>query len=502
MRIALVPLDERPVNVDIPSQVAAIAGVELAVPPAEILPTMRTPANLEALHDWMREQASASATTHVVACIDTVVHGGIIPARITDDSVVEVLARLEIFDELKQIDPALTISAVSLIMRASNSYSNVEEPEYWSEVGRELHGLGGDLHRALEADVAGKELAGISSRRVPEPVRRDFELRRLRNHMVNLASIAVHERGAINTLALTADDTAPFSAGSAEQVWLRHWCRALPDGSSVLMYPGADEVGAVLVARALTSQAGSPSFAIACGEPDGLDRVPNFENAPLLDSLMRQITASGSRQTETGEEPDIVLVAHAPDPARGDYFGAAPASDATATDRTVALVREALEAGKAVALADVRFSNGGDPQLVDRLADEGLLLRLASYGGWNTAGNTIGSVVAHAVARWAGRRFGTLDEVEATRALLTRVLDDRAYQSGIRGTLHDSVFGGEIGPVAEERQRAATTIIAAGAQEYLDRVTAGSNGWRVSAVALPWARSFEIALELEPADLD
>ncbi|MCH3176462.1 DUF4127 family protein, partial [Listeria monocytogenes] len=41
MRIALVPLAERPVNVDLPRQVAAIAGAELLLPPAEAMPVFR-----------------------------------------------------------------------------------------------------------------------------------------------------------------------------------------------------------------------------------------------------------------------------------------------------------------------------------------------------------------------------------------------------------------------------------------------------------------------------
>ncbi|MFC6357069.1 DUF4127 family protein [Luethyella okanaganae] len=498
MRIALVPLDERPVNVDLPQQVAAIAGVEIVVPPIEILPAMRKPAQLNKLHEWMREQVRNPQTTHLVACIDTVVHGGIIPARITSDTTDEVLRRLAIFTELRNLNPHMNVAAASLIMRASDSYSAVEEPEYWSSVGRQLHRIGGDLHRALEQDVQTGHSSFFVDKDVDSDVTRDFELRRLRNHMVNLATVALHENGELDTLALTADDTAPYSAGSAEQVWLRHWCRALPGGRSVMMYPGADEVGAVLVARALTSGMKPPTFSIACGEIDGLERVPNFENAPLLDSLTRQIIAAGGRLAENGERPDIVLIAHAPDPSHGDYFGSRPTSDPNATERTIALTRGALQDGLSVALADVRFSNGGDPALVEKLADEGLLMKLASYGGWNTAGNTIGGVVAQAIAHWVGGQTGTFDELEAQRALLTRVLDDSAYQSGIRPALHDTIFGGQIGPVPEQTQRLARDRIVSGLQQYVDRITTSSTQWSVADVSLPWARSFEIGLTLLP----
>ncbi|MFF1572275.1 DUF4127 family protein [Leifsonia sp. NPDC058292] len=501
MRIALVPLDERPVNVDLPRQVAAIAGVELLLPPDDAMPDFRAPADVDALHGWLRRLVVSGDVEQLVVCVDTLVHGGIIPARITDDSTSTALHRLGLLRELKATAPDLRLTAASLIMRASNSYSSVEEPSYWSEYGRELHALGGDLHRMLEVDATGGERTTTPvDTPVPDAVRRDFELRRLRNHTINLAALALHEEGVVSTLTLTADDTAPSSAGSAEQLWLRHWARALPRGHEVLMYPGADEVGAVLVARAISERVGTPTWRISCGEAGGLDRVPNFENAPLTDSLNRQIVASGGRLAEADETPDLIVVAHAPDPARGDYFGRRPDSDPVATASTVAAVRDALDTGAIVALADVRFSNGGDPELVDALADAGLLLRLSSYGGWNTAGNSIGGAVAQAAALWAGRSLGTADDVAVRRALLTRILDDRAYQSDTRLGMHEAEFAGRIGPIDESAQEAAEARIARELQGYLDRVAPAGEPWRIQRLTLPWHRSFEIGLDLARED--
>lgn len=498
MRIALVPLDERPVNVELPREVAAIAGIELLLPPVEAMPRFREPADIGLLHEWLREIVAGPGIDHLVVCVDTLVHGGIIPARITDDSTASVLRRLDILRELTVASPDLVVTAASLIMRASDSYSNVEEPGYWSAHGRELHALGGDLHRLVEADAAGRAHAeSAPSVTVPDAVRSDFELRRLRNHTINLAALALHEEGTIETLALTADDTAPHSAGSAEQLWLRHWARALPRGRAVMMYPGADEVGAVLVARAISAGSEAPRWSIVCAEAGGLDRVPNFENAPVLDSVTRQIVASGGVVSRVDGAADLVMVVHAPDPARGDFFGAAPYSDPDAVAGTVAAVRSALDSGAGVALADVRFSNGGDPDLVDRLAEEGLLLRLWSYGGWNTAGNSIGGAVAQAAAQWLGRRVGRFDENEARRALLVRVLDDRAYQSGTRLAMSTDEFGGSIAPVAPDAQQAAITRIRRELQAYLDWVTRDAEPWRITEVTLPWGRSFEIGLDLE-----
>src|SRR5699024_3300732 len=123
----------------------------------------------------------------------------------------------------------------------------------------------------------------------------------------------------------------------------------------------------------------------------------------------------------------------APDPDRHDMFRGYPENpDPDAAEATVELVRRSLDAGSRVALADVRYPNGADAELLKRLAAEGLLEQLEAFGAWNTAGNTIGSVISLCVAGEAGRASGRFDAEASRRALLTRLLDDYAYQSVIR----------------------------------------------------------------------
>ncbi|MCL2795788.1 MAG: DUF4127 family protein [Microbacteriaceae bacterium] len=493
MRIALVPLDERPVNTELPRQVAAIAGVELLLPPADAMPSFRTAADTAAIADWLR--GVAGDVDHVVACIDTVVYGGIIPARITGDDPAESLRRLAVFRELA-MRPDLRIAAAALVMRASDSYSNLEEPEYWDRHGRDIHALGGRLHRALIADAVGQQPDDAPETTVPDTIRGDFQRRRLRNHLVNLAALGLYEEGVLDALTLTADDTAEHSAGSAEQLWLRHWMRALPHANGVLMYPGADEVGAVLVARALCSGLPGPRWRVVCAEPDGLERVPKYENLPVQDSLARQLQAAGGRVASADERADLTLVVHAPDPARGDCFDAVPESDPAATAATAAAVESALDTGAVVALADIRFTNGADPALVDLLAERGLLLRLSAYAGWNTAGNSIGSAVATASAVWAGGQRGTLDTDAVERALLTRVLDDRVYQSGVRVALHGIPYPERSGLLEPDAQASAEARIRRELQHHLDTAFPGATDWTVARVTLPWRRRFEIGVDL------
>ena len=53
--------------------------------------------------------------------------------------------------------------------------------------------------------------------------------------------------------------------------------------------------------------------------------------------------------------------------------------------------------GKAVAIADIAYSNGGDVKFAKMLSKEIGLFNLAGYAGWNTSSNTLGTVICQSV---------------------------------------------------------------------------------------------------------
>lgn len=493
MHILVIPLDERPVNTQIPALVASTAGASLALPPASALPRFRTQADLDELAAWTRQQTAAHPGASLVVCTDTLVFGGIIPARITDDPLGAALARLGLLRDLTQRDKDLRIIATSLVMRASDSYSNQEEPLYWSEYGRELHALGGDLHRSLELDFRDELAEEPPATSVPQAVREDYTGRRLRNHMINLATLDLVHEGVISSLAVTADDTAYYSAGSAEQYWIGHWRRTIPSLAGVLMYPGADEVGATMTARALVAGTNRPRVRVHCADADGMDRIPSYENVPLRTSVEAQILACDA--IPCPDEADIHLVIHAPGFDNDDWWGGDPHLSPQAASATASLVRELLDSGARVALGDVRLTNGADPLLVEDLLSDGTFWKLSAYGGWNTAGNTIGAALATAVAEFVGLHRGTLNARARAVALWTRLLDDYLYQTRIRSDYFRATGGdtariedpARLAEVEREVSERMSTFIAA----HPDAPRVEFAGAR-----LPWRRPFEVAVSL------
>ena len=174
-----------------------------------------------------------------------------------------------------------------------------------------------------------------------------------------------------------------------------------------------------------------------------------------------------------------------------------------------------VEAGRDVAIVDVAFANGADLAFAERLAARVPLARLAAYGAWNTAGNSLGSALAQAVVRVISRRAERpTDELAAHLALLAiHWLDDYAYQAIVRSEvlLEDlpalglAATWGRLPDehLAEvERQvarRLAPHVEALGDKLRADSVPNGSSTCRVVALeierpTLPWQRVFEVAV--------
>jgi hypothetical protein len=505
LRIALVPLDERPVNIELPIGIASIAGAELVLPPASALPDIRKPGDVDAIASWLSR--IAGEVDALVISIDTLVFGGLIAARTTDDLGATALGRLELLRQIRLAHPKLPMSAVSLVMRATNSYNPQEEPLYWADHGKEIHQLGALHHRDFLTDVGARadegNLQALRSMRasLPAAVLADFEIRRLRNHQVNLAALGLASQNVLDTLLITADDTAEHAAGSVEQLWLAQWMKVLPEGATVLMYPGADEVAAVLVARQLSVLTGQVArFVVSCAEADGLERIAKYENSPVKTAIDRQLAASGA-QIASDDQAEV-LVVHAPDTRRRDFVHDIidfDAADQLAARQTAALVAEHLEAGRRVALADLRFANGADPLLVGQLIEAGNAQRLTAYGGWNTAGNALGSVVAAAAAAQIGRAAGTFNESAARRMLMHRLVEDYAYQAVARTALQERLdrdYG-----TRKYVSEAVEADIASQMQDvltgHLRRITQDDRS-ALSNVSFPWHRSFEINFEVSP----
>ncbi|MFE6919222.1 DUF4127 family protein [Streptomyces rubiginosohelvolus] len=491
LRIALLPLDERPACSRLPAQIAAVAGAGTLLPPPELMPRLREPGDADALGTWLA--GAARDADAAVVSLETLGHGGLIASRTQPSPVAEVAARWQTLDRIAA--SGTPVHAVTLITRTPDSDDAMEEPEYWDPHGPALHHLSAELHRGEQPQTRRAEQLAAARRAVPPAVRSDFLRRRVRNHALNLTALELAASGALDSLVVGADDTAPRAVATAELQQLQLWRSRLEVEDRVSVRPGADEATATLVARTLLGLLGSGpvTVRIEAVDPNGLARTAPYENIPVGRTAAGQIMACGATVNE-GPDPDLYLLVHTPDGA-GDWAVGPPAhrsEEAVRTAQSLAdRAAELLRAGRAVAVADCAQPNGADPLLADALLRTGLAHLLTSYAGWNTAGNTLGTAVAHAVTAVAARRADRFDERAHLDLLAHRFIEDLGYMTRVRPEIraalrsvpgrHDHVPDGS--PVLD--------LLAAGLARCAEELPGFRARVLPGSVRLPWRRTFE-----------
>jgi hypothetical protein len=510
-KLALVPLDERPVNVRYPEMVAGIAGVELLLPPSQIRGEKRIPADRDTVAAWLHSVESECAAA-IVSC-DYLGYGNLINARISDDSAVEVIARLVPLAQLK-----IPVYAFSLITRVSNADDNIEEPLYWIDWGTKFYKYSALTHREMvgvEIDDDERKSYQSLNQSLPAKEKADWLVRRLRNHTVNLALIDLAARGKIESLLLTSDDTAAWGLPSRERSWIKSWCHLIPEmNERISMHPGADEVGTALVAKLINQSYGKkPAVWIDYAIQEDRERVAPYEDRPVKETIIGQIGACGAELATDAAEADLILGVLTPSPNGKDYNPNYLDSDRESRTRPYRQLFDRLSRfdsnGIPVMLADVAYPNGADPLAMEILLNCESPLHignLAAYGAWNTAGNTLGVVIAQGVS--AACINGIEDRLLAQRTFLAhRFVEDWGYQSIVRRearTYAIEKWGRqEPDPYNREEQSEICLFIEKRLSQILLELNKHGVGPGLTilpnSTRLPWKRTFEVDFVLTQA---
>ena len=509
LTIALVPLDERPVNTRYPQMLGAIGGADVLLPPAEMRGLQRIPANVDAVAAWLRDAAGRSNAA-IVSC-EYLGFGNLIASRISQDSAADVLARLRL---LAEINPLCPVYAFSLITRVSNADDAVEEPDYWKEWGTKFYKYARLSHQAEQGQLADStELDALESL-LPPALQADWLGRRLRNHTVNLGLLDMAARGQLAALRLTSDDTSPAGFPSRERTWLGSWPGLIGPAlsSRLMMHPGADEVGSALLAKLLMERSErTPRVWIVYSHAEGQNLIAPYEDRPVSQTVEGQIAACGGTLAASADACDFVLGVATPVPGRTAHQPEHVAEDrpVRTPDYNAFLTKlaNAQARGVPVALADVAYPNGSDPLLMSLLfADKSplSLAQLAAYGAWNTAGNTLGVVIAQAFC--AGLIDGDHARADAQQRFLThRFLEDWGYQAETRREARaeaERLWGRrEPDPDSPEEQAALSAFIEERLGKHLQVLQAHGVGGGLQiapgSTRLPWRRTFEVDFSLD-----
>ncbi|GIP32228.1 DUF4127 family protein [Paenibacillus sp. J2TS4] len=456
-RIALVPLDSRPCCQWFPRKIAEIAGVDLHTPPIEMLGMFMKSGNCENIRDWLLE--TAGSVDGLVVAADQLAFGGLIASRTNERTLEQAQETLKALRAVKERHPSKPLFVSSVLMRITITGKNAEFVRYKHLV--QQYSELSDRHLRLKEAGLEQELLRVKAQ-IPNEILLDYFQARERNMDVHKLLIDWTAEGILDYLSITQEDASPAGVHIKEQWELQRHIYDRHVQAKTMIYPGADEGTQTLLARMLQTLNRRkvriyPRFTSEMGKRV----IPEYEDRPLEETVKAHLLSAGAVVVDSLLEADLILAVNSP---LNDI-----SNRGKETENVQALfnprhliadlaenVRYHLEQGRRVAIADVALPNASDMELIRYLLDERLFTRLSGYAGWNTAGNSLGTCISHAIARTMYEMLSTKGEYDSEPAvsevkktdtgvnpdkpekahysfLLSRLMDEWGYQAQIRG---------------------------------------------------------------------
>lgn len=495
--VLYLPLDNRPVNYDYVVSLSEMAGIRLVTPPPGLLNTGEQETDAAPLWDWVEE--NAGQVSAMVLSLDSLFYGGLVPSRTHHLNGDELDARTARLDRLVA-SSNVPVFAFSTMMRSTASAASAGQPDYFALYGDKIKRLSYLTDRAdqgLVSPAEDDERLSLGTE-IPAEVLRDYLERRALNHHLLFIILDRVERGHIDYFAIGRDDTAPFSFTRLELRRLQApIARANEHTHRVDTYPGTDETGALLFARAVHTINGyTPRVHVSYAAPGGAQITPRYEDIPLEESITARLRSLGAEAAETSAEADLVLLVNVPAEEVGEASLQELGQPPTPLHRALAgQIQSLQQSGKPVALADVAYANGADDALLSLLAERKLLPGLAAYSGWNTAGNSLGITLAHGSLYSFYSQLKGFNRERHTNILLTRLIEDWGFQVRVRPqifTRHNIEHGGVTVP--DEKQSVIRDDLETELTAFMaSHLSESFPGAHLESVQLPWNRLFELS---------
>ncbi|MEF2964900.1 DUF4127 family protein [Paenibacillus sp. M1] len=516
-KVVYLPLDERPCNYLFPQRLAEMTDLEVVVPDINILGRKKQPADTAAVRQWLLNEAEGA--DYLLVSIDLLIYGGIVPSRLHHLTFEECLERLSVLNEIKERHPSVKIHAFNLIMRVPNNNKDEEEPDYYKFHGGQIFKYSYLTDKSERSQLSEAEHAELEQLKaaIPPEYLNDFVGRRAVNQQVNHYTLKLAHEGVIEHLVIPLDDNSEYGFSPKEQSLMICRVEELNIMDRVLIYPGADEIGCTMFAHIFCElKQYKPEIFVRYSSTRGPLIKPKYEDRSLGESIKSHITASGAVMADHSGDTSLVLIVNSPAVDQAGMAEQIPFRDRHRSYFSEIHYREIAEAmesylrkGKHVALGDVATCNGGDAVLMNLLKQKGLLDRLTAYAGWNTSGNTLGTVIAHFVIisyyleRPDHARYSEILR-ESRKFYYERLVEDFIYQSIVRQDMlaNDLPGLGASYYVISHCLDEVHGILAAKMNQATERYFGDISEGRIklSHLNFPWTRMFEIGfgLDLEP----
>lgn len=486
--------------------IGGISDIVVETPPQDLLGKFTTPGAPEKVLEWLGSK-DLSQYESVIVSTDMLAFGGLIASREMRTSAQNALNNLKRFAEIRNQYPSVKFYGFSAIMRLSPT-STRRSAAYRDILVKAVLGR----ERALQEPTFDR-LAHycVNALRLPEGALGQYYAARQRNHQVQQELIRQVKNGVLDYLIVGQDDAQPNGPQASEAEVLKELAGTLGVRGRTYFCEGIDQHSNVLVSRALLeSQKWSPKVRVVYADPEAEKMIPPYETSPIGSSLVEQVVASGAVLAKPFESYDYALYVNTPIPRRSKF------------EEFIQNLDLEMSQSFPVAVADINLGKAGtgDPELFSALNQNGRAMRLLSYAGWNTAGNTLGTAIPAANVYLCARKLYDVDplerELNQRSFLLHRLVNDFEYHRNVRPQAYrildsknasrDEAYGEPLKEANEFVQQDLARRLESIFHEQFagQRFFAGTRQYEFEQlrnvnVSLPWPRAYEVKIGFDIA---
>ncbi len=425
MKLAILPLDSRPCTYDFPVQLALSGGLEPCIPPLELMDWYRRPSDFCKISAWLEETCADAQA--LICSLDQLAYGGLLASRTMEMPEEQALRQISLLRAIKEKNPALDIYLSSVIMRTTVSTLCQEDLIWWEKVARYSQ-------LSAQAGLEAQHQMAQLEQQIPARVLQDFLAVRRRNHQINREAIHLLSEGVVKEVCFLQEDSSPLGMHRTEQEKLKELAVSRCVSRHISIHCGTDEYACAIAGRLAAQQdrSAEPALRLYVEWLAGDKQfTAKYEDRPFIQNLESYLETCHIEQVGQLEDAQAILAIYAPDDGQRDLAIAPMDALCTYTpdqlDRILRRLRALLDTGIPVGLLDIYFAGGGEGRLLRLAARQELIPRLAAYAGWNTACNSLGTILGQLLAAHSP---------EASRQLSTftieRLLDDWVYQAIVR----------------------------------------------------------------------
>ena len=478
--IALLPLDNRPISYLLPKQIADFSGINLILPERKSLGDLKRESDVNYIDNWLKE-----INCPIVISLDNFIYGGLVQSRKHSFTLDELKSRCR---ELSRQFPTM-IYGFSSVMRIPNYNSSEEEKDYWKDYGEKIFRWSELTHKIGDKNVGATRELHLqsklrlliedwyqSSKEIPPDILANYKSHREKNLAVNLLWLESLHENRFEYLIFSCDDSGKYGLNVVEAEYIKTQIKNHRFSNHAKVLSGTDEIPLVLLTKVVLKNSKQvPSISLYFNSTEGRNQIARYESSTIYDSILNEVEALGIEIIDF-KDSDIALFVHCADSIQGDHVFQIKPSDTK--NNVNNLIGQIEKTNMPFILLDLAYANGADPNLINALLNSKINMdQCYGYAGWNTCANSTGSALAIGINRWLAERENRFNEIEFKKCLLTRFLDDYAYQAQIRHT-----------KITEEEVNKKMKPFVKKFSEVLKLNNLNIN------CKLPWNRSFEVEL--------